>query len=249
MPARRRPEPATGLKALERRRHLMAHLCEGAKRSWRDQSVQVRGAASEAADLGGGTSAVNCPFGRLAISGTRIPVYDAAASLAAGLAMARILAAYPSLDADKVELAAIYAEANPARGRPRSSDEFPKSSIVDGIGGFLAAGKHCNSCDALGGQFRPAPPSRHCTRATVEWPSCRCARRETPRPRTSTRTARACRLARCGKSVAVRGGQRSSHQRNREGGSWPKAEEPATIYSPLSEGLPTSFARLELFAA
>jgi hypothetical protein len=33
---------------------LLAHLCEGANKSWRDQSVKVRGAASKAADLGGG---------------------------------------------------------------------------------------------------------------------------------------------------------------------------------------------------
>jgi uncharacterized protein (DUF433 family) len=64
------------------------------------------------------------------IRGTRIPVYDVAASVAAGLPMDRILAAYPSLDADKVELASIYAEANPARGRPRSNDEFPKGAVI-----------------------------------------------------------------------------------------------------------------------
>ncbi len=57
------------------------------------------------------------------VRGTRVPVYDVAASVAAGLPADRILAAYPSLDADKIELAAIYAEANPARGRPRASDE------------------------------------------------------------------------------------------------------------------------------
>jgi uncharacterized protein (DUF433 family) len=68
--------------------------------------------------------------GTLVIRGTRIPVYDVAASVAASLPVDRILAAYPSLDADKVELAAIYAEANPARGRRRSSDEFPKGSVV-----------------------------------------------------------------------------------------------------------------------
>jgi uncharacterized protein (DUF433 family) len=68
--------------------------------------------------------------GALVIRGTRVPVYDVAASVAAGLPMDRILAAYPSLDAGKVELAAIYAEANPARGRPRSSDEFPKGAVV-----------------------------------------------------------------------------------------------------------------------
>lgn len=52
------------------------------------------------------------------VRGTRVPVHDVAASVAAGLKMDRILTAYPSLDSDKVELAAIYAEANPMRGRP-----------------------------------------------------------------------------------------------------------------------------------
>jgi uncharacterized protein (DUF433 family) len=64
------------------------------------------------------------------IRGTRVPVYDVAASVAAGIPMDRILEAYPSLDADKVELAAIYAEANPVRGRPRSSDELPKDATL-----------------------------------------------------------------------------------------------------------------------
>jgi uncharacterized protein (DUF433 family) len=64
------------------------------------------------------------------IRGTRIPVYDVAASVAAGLPVSRILTAYPSLDADKVELAAIYAEANPPRGRPRQSPELPKGATV-----------------------------------------------------------------------------------------------------------------------
>ena len=44
--------------------------------------------------------------------------------------MDRILAAYPSLDADRIELAAIYAEANPARGRPRTNDEFPRGAVI-----------------------------------------------------------------------------------------------------------------------
>jgi len=64
------------------------------------------------------------------IRGTRIPVYDVAASVAAGLPADRILAAYPSLDADRLELVTIYAEANPARGRPRSSDELPKGAVI-----------------------------------------------------------------------------------------------------------------------
>ncbi len=53
------------------------------------------------------------------IKGTRVPVYDVAASVATGIPMERILAAYPSLNREQVELAALYAEANPQRGRPR----------------------------------------------------------------------------------------------------------------------------------
>jgi uncharacterized protein (DUF433 family) len=53
------------------------------------------------------------------IKGTRVPVYDVAASVAAGIPMDRILSAYPSLNRDQVELAALFAEANPQRGRPR----------------------------------------------------------------------------------------------------------------------------------
>ena len=64
------------------------------------------------------------------VRGTRVPVHDVAASVVAGLPMDRILAAYPSLDADKIELAAIYAEANPARGRPRTNDEFPRGAVI-----------------------------------------------------------------------------------------------------------------------
>jgi uncharacterized protein (DUF433 family) len=64
------------------------------------------------------------------VRGTRVPVHDVAASVAAGLPIDRILAAYPFLDANKIELAAIYAEANPARGRPRTSDELPKGAVI-----------------------------------------------------------------------------------------------------------------------
>lgn len=53
------------------------------------------------------------------IKGTRIPVYDVAASVAAGIPMERILSSYPSLNREQVELAALFAEANPQRGRPR----------------------------------------------------------------------------------------------------------------------------------
>ncbi len=53
------------------------------------------------------------------IRGTRIPVYDVAASVAAGSPIERIREAYPGLDEATIELAAIYAEATPPRGRPR----------------------------------------------------------------------------------------------------------------------------------
>ena len=64
------------------------------------------------------------------LRGTRIPVYDVAASIAAGVPMSRILAAYPSLDAERIALAALYAEANPARGRPRAIDKPPKDAVI-----------------------------------------------------------------------------------------------------------------------
>jgi uncharacterized protein (DUF433 family) len=55
------------------------------------------------------------------IRGTRIPVYDIAASVAAGLPASRIKASYPGLDERTLELASLYAEATPPRGRPRQA--------------------------------------------------------------------------------------------------------------------------------
>ena len=53
------------------------------------------------------------------IRGTRIPVHDVARSVIVGVGLERLKAAYPGLDDDQIELASIYAEANPVRGRPR----------------------------------------------------------------------------------------------------------------------------------
>ncbi len=64
------------------------------------------------------------------IRGTRVPVYDVAASVTAGIPVERILSAYPSIDREKGELAAIFAEANPPRGRPRSRGELPKGAVI-----------------------------------------------------------------------------------------------------------------------
>jgi uncharacterized protein (DUF433 family) len=65
------------------------------------------------------------------IRGTRIPVYDIAASVAAGLPRERIRSAYPGLDDRTIELAAIYAKATPPRGRPRRTTMLaPAATIV-----------------------------------------------------------------------------------------------------------------------
>lgn len=64
------------------------------------------------------------------IRNTRIPVYDVAASVAAGLPTKRILAAYSGLTVEAVELAAFYAEAIPQRGRPRRSPSLPTGSVI-----------------------------------------------------------------------------------------------------------------------
>jgi uncharacterized protein (DUF433 family) len=64
------------------------------------------------------------------IRGTRVPVYDVAASVSAGIPIEHILSDYPTLDREKVELAGIFAEANPPRGRPRTRGELPKGAVI-----------------------------------------------------------------------------------------------------------------------
>lgn len=66
------------------------------------------------------------------IKGTRIPVHGVAASVAAGVPFARILESYPALDLGKIDLARIYAEANPFRGRPRGVGALPEGAVVLG---------------------------------------------------------------------------------------------------------------------
>jgi len=51
--------------------------------------------------------------------GTRIPVHDIAAMVVNGHRKAVIQKAYPQLTAEQIELAVLYAEAYPRRGRPR----------------------------------------------------------------------------------------------------------------------------------
>lgn len=64
------------------------------------------------------------------IRGTRVPVYDIAASVSSGIAIDRILKAYPSLQREHIELAAMYAEANPQRGRPRLQTVLPPAAKI-----------------------------------------------------------------------------------------------------------------------
>ena len=64
------------------------------------------------------------------IRGTRVPVYDVAAAATSGVPIERILATYPRLNAEQIELAKMFVEANPPRGRPRSRGELPKGAVI-----------------------------------------------------------------------------------------------------------------------
>jgi uncharacterized protein (DUF433 family) len=53
------------------------------------------------------------------IRGTRIPVYDVAALVAAGTSTAELKELYPRLTEEQFKLAQVYAKARPLRGRPK----------------------------------------------------------------------------------------------------------------------------------
>lgn len=61
---------------------------------------------------------------------TRVPVHDVGASVKAGYSMERIRGAYPGLNDRQIQLAALYAEANPPKGRPRASSKLPDTTII-----------------------------------------------------------------------------------------------------------------------
>jgi uncharacterized protein (DUF433 family) len=63
------------------------------------------------------------------IKGTRIPIYDVVSLVDSGTAVEEILEIYPRLKQSQVELASIYAKANPLRGRPKRRT-FPKGLEV-----------------------------------------------------------------------------------------------------------------------
>lgn len=63
------------------------------------------------------------------VRGTRVSPHDLAASVAKGIPPERILDAYPSIDAKKLDLAVVWAKSNPVRGRPkRISEVLPAGS-------------------------------------------------------------------------------------------------------------------------
>ena len=66
------------------------------------------------------------------IKGTRVPVYEVAAAVNSETPKDRILKSNPSLKGWQVELASVYANAVPPRGRPRrvSSPGGPQGSIT-----------------------------------------------------------------------------------------------------------------------
>ncbi|MGA3211034.1 MAG: DUF433 domain-containing protein [Terriglobales bacterium] len=82
---------------------------------------QARRLVAEKAGILGGTPVIRK---------TRIPVYDVAASVSAGISTERIVAAYSGLSAETVKLAALYAEAYPQRGRPSQPVRPPAGSVV-----------------------------------------------------------------------------------------------------------------------
>ncbi|MBB6305569.1 uncharacterized protein (DUF433 family) [Rhizobium leucaenae] len=86
-----------------------------------DDLAAAREAVTSSPDILGGTAVIR---------GTRIPVYDIAASVAAGHSTERILETWPSLDREKIRLATIYAEANPLRGRPRVLGDLPEGTVI-----------------------------------------------------------------------------------------------------------------------
>lgn len=94
----------------------------------------MRGASERLDDLAAAretvTSSPDILGGTLVVRGTRIPVYDVATSVAAGHSTEHMLETWPSLDAEKIRLASIYAEANPLRGRPRVFGDLPEGSVI-----------------------------------------------------------------------------------------------------------------------
>ena len=84
------------------------------------QLRQARESVVEDPEILGGTAVIR---------GTRIPVYDVASLVDAGTPLEEMREIYPKLTPSQIELASIYAKANPQRGRPRRR-HLPKTLSV-----------------------------------------------------------------------------------------------------------------------
>ncbi len=82
---------------------------------------EARDLVSTSPDILGGTPVIR---------GTRIPVHDIAASIAAGHSQERIMSAYPRLLAEHIEPAALYAKANPPQGRPQATPMLKRENLI-----------------------------------------------------------------------------------------------------------------------
>lgn len=60
------------------------------------------------------------------VPGTRIPIYDIAASVAAGMPLTQIREGFPTLTDEDIARAVVYAKTNPQRGRRSASVSAPK---------------------------------------------------------------------------------------------------------------------------
>ncbi len=64
------------------------------------------------------------------IKGTRVPVHDVAALAAGGTGIDEILETYPGITMEHIDLASLYAQANPPRGRPRGPTPPPAGARI-----------------------------------------------------------------------------------------------------------------------
>ncbi|UWU25995.1 DUF433 domain-containing protein (plasmid) [Rhizobium sp. CB3060] len=65
------------------------------------------------------------------LKGTRVPVYTVAAMLSEGISHDEMLEDYPSLNKESLDLATIYAKANPRRGRPSAQLKLPSGTRLE----------------------------------------------------------------------------------------------------------------------
>jgi uncharacterized protein (DUF433 family) len=67
------------------------------------------------------------------IKGTRVPVYDMAASVRAGIPRDRILAAYPTIQEHHLDLAVAFTEAIPLAPQPRKWPPVVNGTVVKSV--------------------------------------------------------------------------------------------------------------------